>query len=199
MENKRLGQKLKEYRLRNGFTQEILAEKAELNLRSVQRIEKGLVIPRGDTLTRLCDALQINLEDLIDLKKENDVGYLSLMNLSAISFILNPLLGIIIPLVLWVSKKDKIERVDEFGKEILNFQITLLILLSSIILTVGLVFLILKSIITLGLIDWFGPFLIFYIPVGLYYLYNSIMIISNLRRIQNDQSLRYSPRFNIIT
>jgi len=198
MENKRLGQKVKEYRLRSGFTQEILARKAELNLRSVQRIEKGLVIPRGDTLTRLCDALQINHEDLLDLKKENDVGYLSLMNLSAISFILNPLLGIIIPLVLWVSKKDKIERVDEIGKEILNFQISLLILLSSIILIVGLTFLILRSHITSGLIEWFGPFFIFYFPIGLYYLYNSIMIISNLRRLQNDQSLRYSPRFNII-
>jgi len=101
-------------------------------------------------------------------------------------------------LALWVSKKDKIEKVDEYGKQILNFQISLLILVMSIIITIGVIFLFLKNLFDLGLIDWFGPFLIFYIPAGLYYVYNSIMIFSNLKRIQTDKPLKFSLGFKII-
>src|SRR5699024_12480139 len=39
-------------------------------------------------------------------------------------FLLFPLLGIIIPLIIWISQKDKIEDLTLNAKELLSFQIT---------------------------------------------------------------------------
>lgn len=36
--------------------------------------------------------------------------------------------GFIIPLIIWLTKKDEIVAMDEHGKSIINFQITMLIL-----------------------------------------------------------------------
>jgi uncharacterized Tic20 family protein len=35
--------------------------------------------------------------------------------------------GFIVPLVIWLTQKDKIEQMDEQGKQILNFQLTMII------------------------------------------------------------------------
>jgi len=198
MENKRLGQRVKELRLQRGFSQELLSEKTNLNLRTVQRIESGTTIPRGDTLTRLSEALQVSPDELIDWKKQTDKGFLSLINMSSLTFVLMPLLGIIVPLALWVSKREKIEKVDEFGKTILNFQISLLIIFPLIFFLNGVGCLLLKIFSNSAFIDWFGPFIIFYIPVGFYYLFNSLLIIINIKRVHNDKPLKYYPLIKII-
>jgi uncharacterized Tic20 family protein len=44
--------------------------------------------------------------------------------MSAFSFLLFPLLGALLPFILWITKKDQIDRVDYDGKQIINFQIT---------------------------------------------------------------------------
>lgn len=46
------------------------------------------------------------------------------MCLSALGFLFFPILGIIIPLVFWILKKDKIRNVNEVGKAIFNFEMT---------------------------------------------------------------------------
>ena len=81
MEQKKLGQKLKELRELKGFSQELLAEKAELNLRTIQRIENGETNPRGDSLKRLSKTLQASPEELIEWKKRTDKNFLSVLNL----------------------------------------------------------------------------------------------------------------------
>lgn len=35
--------------------------------------------------------------------------------------------GLIVPLILWLTQKDKIEGMDEHGKEIVNFQLSLIV------------------------------------------------------------------------
>lgn len=35
--------------------------------------------------------------------------------------------GFIVPLIIWLTQKDKIEHMDEQGKQILNFQLTMII------------------------------------------------------------------------
>jgi transcriptional regulator with XRE-family HTH domain len=45
--------KVKDLRTKQGLSQEELAEKTGLSLRTIQRIENGESIPRGDTLKRL--------------------------------------------------------------------------------------------------------------------------------------------------
>jgi len=200
MDKKKLGNRVKELRTLKGFSQELLADETNLNLRTIQPIESGLTIPRGDTLSRLGKALQVSPDELIDWTKQPDKGYLIIMNISALSFIINPLLGIIIPLALWVSKKDKIEYVEEYREKILNFQISLIIIFSVIILLLFAILVSLKLFLESDsfIVEWFGLFIMLYIPVGVYYLYNTIMIIKNTIRIQKELSLKYKPTIKIV-
>ena len=129
MKNKELALRIKELRNRKGFSQEELSEKSGLSLRTVQRIENGETEPRGDSLKRLAMAFDVSPDEIMDWTVQEDKGFLISLNLSALSFFLFPLLGIIVPLIIWISKKDKIRNVNEIAKEILNFQITWTMLL----------------------------------------------------------------------
>lgn len=120
-----VGQKIKEIRKRKGFSQEELAEVAKVNLRTIQRIENNESEPRGATLNLICDALEINSDDIFDYGKKEDKGFIMLFHLSVLSFAILPLGNIIIPLILWVSKKDKIIGLNSLGANVINFQIVL--------------------------------------------------------------------------
>jgi len=56
-----IAQKVSIARKEKGFTQEILAEKTNLSLSTIKRIENGKVTPRVHTLNVLSDVLEINL------------------------------------------------------------------------------------------------------------------------------------------
>lgn len=124
MKNFDLAKKVQELRKSKGLSQEELAENSGLSLRTIQRIENGETEPRGDTLKRLANSLRVTPEELIDRAEQEDKVYLAFLNLSALAFIAFPLLGIIIPLALWVLKKDKIKHINEVTIKLLNFQIT---------------------------------------------------------------------------
>lgn len=111
------------------MSQEILADESGLSLRTIQRIENGESNPTGDTLKRLSNALQVNPDELIDWTIKEDIGYLIFLNLSALSFIFFPLLGILIPFIMWTSKKGKLKNINKIGSELINFEITWTILL----------------------------------------------------------------------
>ena len=119
-----LGNKVLVLRKGKGFSQEVLAKKTGLNLRTIQRIEKGETEPRGDSIQRICKTLEVGPEELLDWQTEEDRGFLTALNLSALSFLVFPLLGIILPLILWIYKKDKVLNAAETGRKVLNFQIT---------------------------------------------------------------------------
>ena len=124
MKKSDLSKKVRDIRSRKGMSQEVLAENSGLSLRTIQRIENGETEPRGDSLKRLSDALEVNPDEIMDWAHREDDNYLAAMNLYALSFLLFPLLGIIIPLIMWISKKDRIKNINRVAKEILNFQIT---------------------------------------------------------------------------
>ena len=46
-----------------------------------------------------------------------------LLNISALCYFLFILLGVLVPLGVWIFTKDKYSTVDEVGRRILNFQI----------------------------------------------------------------------------
>lgn len=119
-----LAGKIGSLRKSKGLSQEELAEYASINLRTLQRIENGKTEPRGQTLRLIAKALETPVEDFLDFTKEEDTGFLQLMNLSALSFWVIPLGNIFIPLALWVLKRDKVKGVNELGRRIINFQIT---------------------------------------------------------------------------
>ena len=114
MKNGHLSARVKELRNQKGLSQETLAEESGLSLRTIQRIENGESNPTGDTLKRLSRALNVNPDELIDWTIKEDQRYLTFMNLSALTFIFFPLLGIIVPFMLWTSKKDKIKNINKF-------------------------------------------------------------------------------------
>ena len=118
-----IGKKIKEIRKKKGLSQEELAESAKVNLRTIQRIENNESEPRGKTLNLICEALDINAEDILDYGKQTDKSYLIIFHLSVIVFLAIPVGNIILPLILWMNKKDKIIGLKEIGANLLNFQI----------------------------------------------------------------------------
>lgn len=118
-----LGKKIKEIRKKKGMSQEELAELSKVNLRTIQRIEKNESEPRGKTLSLICEVLEINIEDVLDYGKQSDDKFLFYYHLSVLSFLVIPTGNIILPLILWLTKKDKIIGLKEIGPNVLNFQI----------------------------------------------------------------------------
>ncbi|WP_336244713.1 helix-turn-helix domain-containing protein [Natronogracilivirga saccharolytica] len=125
---------MKTLRQSAGLTQDQLAGKAGLNLRTIQRIENGDSVPRGDTLHRIARALQVNLADITESKDQAeqellpDKGYLHLLNASILTILISPVLWVILPLIVWIIRKGKSQVVDETGKKVLNFQLTMILL-----------------------------------------------------------------------
>ena len=120
---KNIGQKIKDIRKQKGLSQEELAELAKVNLRTIQRLENSENEPRGKTLHLICDVLEVNVEDILDYGKQDDKGYLVIFHLSVLAFLAIPLGNIILPLILWLNKKDKIIGLQSTGANLLNFQI----------------------------------------------------------------------------
>ncbi|ETN94411.1 helix-turn-helix domain-containing protein [Zhouia amylolytica] len=194
--NENLSEKVKFYRARKGFSQEQLSEESKLSLRTIQRIEKGESSPKGDTLLKLTIALGITPDDLLCLEKVKDTGYLSLMHLGALGFLYNPALGVLVPLILWLLKRDKIRLVDSTGKNLVNFQLTWLLATTIYLVVIG------AGITPVNLmrlvpntISKIHPLVV---PVFLLYGYNLTMIIINLRRSQKMKKSRYMPVIRFI-
>ena len=118
-----IGKRIRDIRKKKRLSQEELAESAKVNLRTIQRIENNESEPRGKTLNLICDVLQINAEDILDYGKQPDKSYLTIFHLSVIVFLAIPVGNIIVPLILWMNKKDKIIGLKEIGANLLNYQI----------------------------------------------------------------------------
>jgi transcriptional regulator with XRE-family HTH domain len=121
---KELGKRITQLRKERGLSQEKLVETDDINLRTLQRIEKGETEPHGDTLQRLTTALNVTFDEIFDFTKEENTNYIGAMHFSILIFILFPLGNIILPLILWLIKRDKIKGLSDYGRHLLNFQIT---------------------------------------------------------------------------
>lgn len=197
MNNLNLAQRVKELRNRKGLSQEFLAEESGLSLRTIQRIENNETVPRGGTLKRLAIALNTSPDEIIDWKIQEDKNYLTLMNLSAFGFLLFPLLGIIIPLAMWMSQKDKLKNANELGKSILNFQIswTLFLFLSYAILAIGFIVVISMDLSTFWKILMWQS----WIPLTIiFYIFNITIILINTVRVNHNKSFKYKPAIKIL-
>lgn len=199
MKNKELAKRIKELRNRKGFSQEELSEKTGLSLRTIQRIENGESEPRGDSLKRLATAFDVSPDEIIDWTVQEDKGFLISLNLSALSYLLFPILGIIVPLIIWISKKDKIRNVNEIAKDILNFQITW-----TMLLFIGYIGVILNAVFKLVPTEDFKPtFVTSMVMMNLIlfimmYLFNFSMILFNAFRIHKDKKVFYAPKIRFI-
>lgn len=181
-----IGKKVKELRKKKGLSQEELAESAKVNLRTIQRIENNESEPRGKTLNLICKVLDINAEDILDYGKQTDKAYLTIFHLTVLTFLAIPVGNIIIPLIMWINKKDKIIGLKKIGANLLNYQI-LWSILTFISITAFAFFKIMH----------YGNYpVLFYIFIGLYAL-NIILPITFA--IKTSKGKMESPYPNIIT
>ncbi len=117
------GEKISHLRKSRGLTQEELAENARVNLRTIQRIESGDREPRVTTLRALCNAMNANIEEVVETGLRENRSILYWLHLTPAAAFLLPLGNIILPLMIWLSHKEKTSYVREQGANITNFQI----------------------------------------------------------------------------
>ena len=187
MDNFDLTKKVKELRTRRGLSQEQLADLTLLSLRTIQRIENGENVPRGDTLKRLAVALNVSPDEIIDWQVEEDRNVLFLLNFSQLGLLAFPLLGIIIPLAIWIIKKDKVKDVDVVGKAILNFQFSWVIALCfSFIMTL---LISQKFHFGLGVLE---------VIIADFYIYAVMVILISAIKIRKGKVVQYKPAFRFL-
>lgn len=127
-------EKLITQRKLQGLSQDNLAEKAGINIRTLQRIEKNEVKPQPYTLGRLADSLGVRIEDLtnpaiISLQEEKTPQQLSLLHFSAMAGCVIPLGNILAPLILWLFKKQTSDTWNNHAKKVISFQLSWLLYL----------------------------------------------------------------------
>lgn len=72
MKQPELGQKISDLRKQKGLTQEELVDQCNINVRTIQRIEAGEVMPRSFTLKTILNALGEDLDSLRDHTPEKN-------------------------------------------------------------------------------------------------------------------------------
>jgi len=184
MDQFKLGKKIQELRKLKGLTQEELSDKTGLSTRTIQRIENGEVDARTYTLSRLAEALNVELDILliedessnnffsIDSSKNTTNKYLALFHLSGLFILILP------PLLFWIIKRDDIPGIKQHAKDILNYQISITI------------YLIISGILVLFIIGI--PMLIF---LG---IFSSIVIIINSIKVLQGNEYKYPLNMEIL-
>jgi transcriptional regulator with XRE-family HTH domain len=127
----KIGNTIKEKRLQKGMTQEELAFKSDITVRTIQRIESGEVDPRSFTLQAIASALELDYNELINVDEpsktegisSNDTFWLAILHFSGI------LLMIIPTVIIWTLKKDKIANISKHAIDIINFQLSMMLYL----------------------------------------------------------------------
>src|SRR5690606_28304196 len=162
----------------------------------IQRIENNETVPRGDSLKRLAIALNTSPDDIVDWKIQEDKGYLTVMCLSALAFFFFPILRIVVPLIFWILKRDKVKNVDKVGKSLLNFEITWAILFFTYIIFIftGVIGRIAMFIDPSNTRASIGEI---YIVVLIFYAFNFVIIVWNTVRVSRNKPTKYIPAIRI--
>lgn len=109
------------------MTQEELALKCEITVRTIQRIESGEVDPRSYTLQVIASALEIDFQELVSVdassavedRSRNESYWLAILHVSGIVMLIIP------SVFIWALKKDKIPNIRDHAVDVINFQISM--------------------------------------------------------------------------
>ena len=186
---------LKKIREKQNLTQEELAEKSCLSVRTIQRIEAGTE-PKGYTLKTLASSLNVsesellmpNIKEVIIVEEpipetENNpsenIGLIKIINLSSLPFAWFPIANFLPPLFIMLIKKEN----STIVKQIVSLQIFLAIIAPIIFMIV--IFL------KLGHESVTATMVILTLT-------NMYIILRNAYQIDKTQALRYKLNFNLI-
>ncbi|MDW3193886.1 MAG: helix-turn-helix transcriptional regulator [Cytophagales bacterium] len=119
-----LAEHLKQLRVKNGLTQEALADQSNVSLRTIQRIELGQVHPRNSTLSLIFESLgaEYPASEESDENSRRSIKLLKVMNLLIILFMAIPIGNVLVTvtfLVVFFKKKMPSEPV----RHMLSFQL----------------------------------------------------------------------------
>lgn len=119
-------------RKKQGLSQEELAGRTQVTVRTIQRIEKGEVNPHLQTVKLLAAAMSLEVEDLlpIDNPREETIQakWLLLLHATPLIGLFIPFLNVLLPLFLWIHKREDHPLYYRHGVRVINFQITVLLL-----------------------------------------------------------------------
>jgi len=94
MQQPELGHKIQNWRKAQGLTQEELVEKCNLNVRTLQRIEAGEVLPRSYTIKSILEVLNVDFSEL-NLKEDQQKQFSDLLGNKRSYFKWGAIIGII--------------------------------------------------------------------------------------------------------
>ena len=188
---------LKKIREKRNLTQEELAEKSGISVRTIQRIEAGTT-PKGYTLKTLAESLEVSendlltsetikeeivIDEIIDTTEENhslfNSGLIKIINLSSLPFAWLPIANFLLPLLIMFFTKEK----SPIVKQIISLQIFLAIISPIIFMLIALL--------KLGSVSVM-------ITMIVLVLANVYIILRNAYEIDKKQSLRYKLNFSFI-
>ncbi|WP_299218619.1 helix-turn-helix transcriptional regulator [uncultured Aquimarina sp.] len=176
---------LLKYREQLNLTQEQLATKANISVRTIQRIEAGKEL-KGHTLEALSKALEIPKEKLVAVdfeKKEDSISLVKLINISSLFLIILPFGSIIFPIIIMYWKK----AFNPITKQIITIQILWTFLFPLVVLLgvfIGK---------TVNLNNHMVPILIL-----LMLFINAYIIIRNTIELDKKKKLFINLKFNIL-
>lgn len=177
-----IGKKIKDLRIKRGLTQEELAERTKLSVRTIQRIESGEVDPRTYTLTLLAEALNVELELLTSekaqasqkpvLSQAERTKWLALLHISGLFAFLLP------PVIIYIWKKEDVPEMETHFADVMNFQISVIVYILLSVLLVALVI----GILLLPLIG----------------IFSTVFIVLNAIRVLNAHPYNYPLTINFL-
>jgi transcriptional regulator with XRE-family HTH domain len=177
--------KLTLFRQNLNLTQEELAEKSGISVRTIQRIEAGIT-PKGYTLRTLAHTLGIEESELLDKASnvyEVDITLLKLINLSSLPFTFIPPVNILLPLIIMAVKK----QFNPLAKQIVSVQIIWTIF-SAIIFMLSAI-----------MKNWFSLDRRFVLLVMIVLILTNVFIIlKNTIAIDKNKMLRIKLKFSFI-
>lgn len=169
------------------LTQEELAEKSGISVRTIQRIEAGQP-PKGYTLKALMKALEVEEMDLINMtavQMENSetVKWNKIINLSALPLLLVPPFNVLVPLLLIYLKKQY---------NIVNRQLISIQILATLVAIVLFIFVLILN-------DWLEVKSKFIELIPLLWIFaNGVIIVRNAIAIGRGAKPRIWPNISII-
>lgn len=111
------------------------------------------------------------------MKRNNEL--LAITHLSQLLDFVTGIGGLLVPLLIWIFKKDDIVGMDTHGRAIINFRLTMLLYL----------------LISVPMVLFFGLGLLGFVVVGIFYV---IFPILNAIKASNDESPQYPFTINFI-
>lgn len=134
-----LSTSVSEQRRKKGFTQEELASRASVTVRTIQRIESGEILPRSFTLKAIADALGIPFETLATdetqpglpatplredpVSAESSDHFLHLFFLSCFSYLILPYVHFLIPVKVLKKHSMLPQPVVKLAQKVIRGQI----------------------------------------------------------------------------